>query len=200
MKQGVARKGLSRSGSMSKRKGRLLSWFWQATDPQLQALEQPEPHFRQMQRREHSFAQVQWRSMGGALGACDRSRQYRFPCLRRGLRREGLPTSVDSFGSRTGYGPFCMAFYRASSAASATYNVNSSISASVSGRVPIVASKVATRSIRRRSRPYITFCTSSMRLELHFSSRLWSHEDGGEPIRKPVGSNGARGVAVASHI
>jgi len=153
-----------------------------------------------MQRREHSFAQVQWRSMGGALGACDRSRQYRFPCLRRGLRRKGLPTSVDSFGSRTGYGPFCMAFDRASSAASATYNVNSSISASVSGRVPVVESKVATRSIRRKSRPHMSFCTASMRLELQLSSRLWTHKDGGKPIRKPVGSNGARGVAVASHI
>jgi len=54
---------------MLKRKGKLLSWLQQASDPQLQALEQPEPHFRQTQRREHSFVHVQWRSVGGSVGA-----------------------------------------------------------------------------------------------------------------------------------
>ncbi len=52
---------------MLKRKGKLLSWLQQASDPQLQALEQPEPLFRQTQRREHSFVHV--RSVGGSLGA-----------------------------------------------------------------------------------------------------------------------------------
>jgi len=108
-------------------------------------------------------------------------------------------TSVDSFSSRLGYGPFCMAFHRASSSASALINVNSSISASVSGRVPIVEFKVAAKSTS--GEVSLSMHWEPLHCDLKCSSQVGcgAMKMAVSPCESPC-SNGGRGVAVTSHV
>ena len=69
MKQGVARRGSSKSGSTPKSTAKSFNWFLHWELPiQWQDVEQPEPSLRQAQREVHWFVQMQ-EAGGGALSS-----------------------------------------------------------------------------------------------------------------------------------